>query len=59
MKSHHLIPLSWAFMLATLNAQAAAPAKPAPPPPVQKPSGYKKISDFDDAVHKMAERHTS
>ena len=33
MKPHHLIPLSWAFMLATLNTQAAAPAKPAPPPP--------------------------
>ena len=33
MKPHHLIPLSWAFMLATLNAQTAAPAKPAAPPP--------------------------
>ena len=40
-------------------APVAGVPKPAPPSPVQKPSGYKKISDFDDAVHKMAERHTS
>ncbi|MBI5817381.1 MAG: SGNH/GDSL hydrolase family protein [Verrucomicrobia bacterium] len=33
MKPRHLIPLSWAFMLATFNVQSAAPAKPAPPPP--------------------------
>jgi lysophospholipase L1-like esterase len=33
MKPRHLLPLAWAFMLTTLHAQTAAPAKPAAPPP--------------------------
>ncbi|MBI5687163.1 MAG: SGNH/GDSL hydrolase family protein [Verrucomicrobia bacterium] len=33
MKPRHLIPLAWAFVLATINVQAAAPAKPPTPPP--------------------------
>ena len=33
MKHRQLIPLVWAVMLTTLNAQTAAPAKPAAPPP--------------------------